>query len=150
MTNTRGTAVISTYFLGYEPKGNRLESLRNGALIATQSGVTATYGLVGAQSRGVLFVGPGINVYAGMVVGVASKLMDIEVNVCKEKQLTNNRSAGEGVNESLTPATTLSLEQSLDFIAEDELLEVTPQSLRIRKKALTEADRRVAKRAARE
>jgi GTP-binding protein len=84
-----------------------------------------------------------------MVVGAANKPMDIEVNVCKEKQLTNNRSAGEGVSESLTPATVLSLEQCLDFIAEDELLEVTPQSLRIRKKGLTEADRRVIKRAER-
>lgn len=149
LTNTRGTAVLSTYFLGYEPKGSKLESLRNGALVATQTGLTATYGLVGAQSRGVLFVGTGVNVYEGMVVGVASKLMDIEVNVCKEKQLTNNRSAGEGVSESLTPATVLSLEQSLDFIKDDELLEVTPINLRIRKKALTEAERRVTRRAER-
>lgn len=147
LTNTRGTAVMSTYFLGYEPRGSRLESLRNGALIATQSGISATYGLVGAQSRGILFIGPQVAVYEGMVVGVASKPMDIEVNVCKEKKLTNNRSSGEGVSESLTPPTTLSLEQCLDFIGEDELLEVTPVSLRIRKKALTDAQRRVAKRA---
>ena len=149
MTNTRGTAIMSTYFLGYEPKGSKLEALRNGALIATQSGTSATYGLVGAQSRGLLFIGTQLPIYAGMVVGAANKPMDIEVNVCKEKQLTNNRSAGEGVSESLTPATVLSLEQCLDFIAEDELLEVTPQSLRIRKKGLTEADRRVIKRAER-
>lgn len=147
LTNTRGTAVMSTYFLGYEPRGSRLESLRNGALIATQSGTSATYGLVGAQSRGILFIGPQVAVYEGMVVGAASKPMDIEVNVCKEKKLTNNRSSGEGVSESLTPPTTLSLEQCLDFIGEDELLEVTPVSLRIRKKALTDAQRRVAKRA---
>jgi GTP-binding protein len=149
MTNTRGTAIMSTYFLGYEPKGSKLEALRNGALIATQSGTSATYGLVGAQSRGILFIGTQLPIYAGMVVGAANKPMDIEVNVCKEKQLTNNRSAGEGVSESLTPATVLSLEQCLDFIGEDELLEVTPQSLRIRKKGLTEADRRVIKRAER-
>ncbi|HNQ31326.1 MAG TPA: translational GTPase TypA, partial [Candidatus Woesebacteria bacterium] len=147
LTNTRGTAIMSTYFLGYEPRGSRLESLRNGALIATQSGTSATYGLVGAQSRGILFIGPQVAVYEGMVVGAASKPMDIEVNVCKEKKLTNNRSSGEGVSESLTPPTTLSLEQCLDFIGEDELLEVTPVSLRIRKKALTDAERRVAKRA---
>lgn len=147
MTNTRGTAIMSTYFLGYEQKGSKLEALRNGALIATQSGTSATYGLVGAQSRGILFIGPQVAVYEGMVVGVASKPMDIEVNVCKEKKLTNNRSSGEGVSESLTPPTTLSLEQCLDFIGEDELLEVTPVSLRIRKKALTDAQRRVAKRA---
>lgn len=149
MTNTRGTAIMSTYFLGYEPKGSKLEALRNGALIATQSGTSATYGLVGAQSRGLLFVAPQVPIYQGMVVGVANKPMDIEVNVCKEKQLTNNRSSGEGVSESLTPPTALSLEQCLDFIGEDELLEVTPQSLRIRKKGLTEADRRVIKRAER-
>lgn len=149
MTNTRGTAIMSTYFLGYEQKGSKLEALRNGALIATQSGTSATYGLVGAQNRGALFIGAQIPVYMGMVVGAANKPMDIEVNVCKEKQLTNNRSSGEGVSESLTPATTLSLEQCLDFIAEDELLEVTPQNLRIRKKGLTEADRRVIKRAER-
>lgn len=149
MTNTRGTAIMSTYFLGYEPKGSKLEAIRNGALIATQSGTSATYGLVGAQNRGLLFVGPQVPIYMGMVVGVANKPMDIEVNVCKEKQLTNNRSSGEGVSEGLTPATTLSLEQCLDFIGEDELLEVTPQNLRIRKKGLSEADRRVIKRAER-
>ncbi|MEI6327084.1 MAG: translational GTPase TypA [Candidatus Roizmanbacteria bacterium] len=146
LTNTRGTAVISTYFLGYEPKGSKLESLRNGALVATQTGFAASYGLVGAQDRGTLFLSPGDPVYEGMVVGVASKPMDIEVNAIKEKQLTNNRSSGEGVKESLTSANKLSLEQSLDFIEDDELLEVTPISLRIRKRFLTEADRRVAKR----
>lgn len=148
LTNTRGTAVISTYFLGYEPKGSKLESLRNGALVATQTGTAASYGLVGAQERGSLFISPGDPVYEGMVVGVASKPMDIEVNAIKEKQLTNNRSSGEGVKESLTSASKLSLEQSLDFIEDDELLEVTPVSLRIRKRFLTEADRRVAKRSA--
>jgi len=146
MTKTRGTAVISSYFLGYEPKGPHLESLRNGALIATQSGTSASYGLVGAQERGILFLAPGEPVYQGMVVGIAAKPMDIEVNAIKEKQLTNNRSSGEGVKEQLTPPTRLSLEQCLDFINDDELLEVTPTSLRIRKRYLTEADRRVAKR----
>jgi GTP-binding protein len=146
LTKTRGTAVMSTYFLGYEPKGSRLESSRNGALIATQSGITAAYGLIGSQDRGTLFVGVGVPVYEGMVVGLSNKPMDIEVNVCKEKKLTNNRSSGEGVAESLAPATILSLEQSLDFIADDELLEVTPTSLRVRKKALIEAERRVKKR----
>jgi GTP-binding protein len=146
MTKTRGTAVISSYVLGYEPKGPHLESLRNGALIATQTGTSASYGLVGAQERGILFLAPGEPVYQGMVVGIAAKPMDIEVNAIKEKQLTNNRSSGEGVKEQLTPPTRLSLEQCLDFINDDELLEVTPISLRIRKRYLTEADRRVAKR----
>lgn len=146
MTKTRGTAILSTFFLGYESKIGKVDSTRNGALIATQSGTTASYGIIGAQGRGILFVGPGVDVYQGMVVGLSSKLMDVDVNVCKEKQLTNNRSSGEGVSESLTPATTLSLEQCLDFIGDDELLEVTPISLRIRKKGLTEAERRVTKR----
>ena len=113
-----------------------------------QSGTSASYGLVGAQERGILFLAPGEPVYQGMVVGIAAKPMDIEVNAIKEKQLTNNRSSGEGVKEQLTPPTRLSLEQCLDFINDDELLEVTPTSLRIRKRYLTEADRRVAKRKA--
>jgi GTP-binding protein len=146
LTRTRGTAVLSTYFLGYEARGGKLESMRNGAMIATQSGTSASYGLIGAQDRGTLFINPGEAVYEGMVVGVAAKPMDVEVNVCKEKQLTNNRSSGEGVKEQLTPATKPSLEQCLDFIGEDELLEVTPLNLRLRKQGLTEAQRRVTKR----
>jgi GTP-binding protein len=146
LTKTRGTALMSTYLLGYEPKGAKMESIRNGALIATQSGTTLSYGLINAQDRGTMFVGPGVEVYEGMVVGVSNREMDIEVNVCKAKQLTNNRSSGEGVSEGLEPAVTLSLEQCLDFINEDELLEVTPLNLRMRKKYLTEAERRRARR----
>lgn len=146
LTKTRGTAVMSTYFLGYFPKGEKAESIRNGALVAVKSGVAVTYGLVNAQDRGVLFVSPGEQIYEGMVVGVGTREFDIEVNVCKEKKLTNNRSAGEGVSVPLTPATKLSLEQCLDFIADDEYLEVTPQNLRIRKKILSLVERRVAKR----
>lgn len=146
MTKTRGTAIMSTYFLGYLPKGDRLDSTRNGALIAVKPGEAMTYGLVNAQDRGTLFVSPGEKIYEGMVVGVGSREFDIEVNVCKEKQQTNNRSAGEGVSVPLIPATTLSLEQALDFINEDEFLEVTPNHLRIRKKILSFTKRRVAKR----
>jgi len=143
LTKTRGTAVMSTYLLGYEPRVAKMESLRNGALIAVKPGVSMTYGLINAQERGTLFVGTGVEIYEGQVVGLANRPQDIEVNVCKEKQLTNNRSAGEGVSVALVPPTILSLEQSLDFINEDELLEVTPQNLRIRKRFLTEAARRV-------
>ena len=143
LTKTRGTAHMSSYYLGYEKKGAHLKTDRNGALIAVKAGTTFSYGLINAQDRGMLFVGVGTNVYEGMVVGVASRNLDIEVNVCKTKQLTNNRSSGEGVSEQLTPATILSLEQSLDFINDDELLEVTPQSLRIRKQHLSLVDRRV-------
>ncbi len=146
MTKTRGTAIMSTYFLGYEPKGSKLESLRNGALVAVKSGTALNYGLQNAQDRGMLFIGSGVEVYEGMVVGLASRDMDIEVNVCKAKQLTNNRSSGEGVNISVSPHTELSLEQSLDFINDDELLEVTPISLRIRKKHLTSSTRRTQSR----
>mgnify|MGYP005838312443 CR=1 FL=1 len=146
LTNTRGTAVMHTYLLGYEPLGTDMESIRRGALISTQGGETLTYGLANAQIRGYMFYGPGTQVYEGMVVGMASQERDIEVNVCKAKQLTNNRSSGEGVKAILEPPTTLSLEQYLDIIGDDELLEVTPKNLRLRKKHLTIAARRVQKR----
>ena len=123
-----------------------MESLRNGALISVKPGTSLSYGLANAQERGTLFIGTGVEVYEGMVVGVSSREDDIEVNVCKAKQLTNNRSSGEGVSVSVEPPTILSLEQTLDFIADDELLEVTPINLRVRKRYLTQAGRRVTKR----
>ncbi len=143
MTKTRGTAIMSTYFLGYLPKGGKLDSIRNGALVAVKPGEAMTYGLVNAQDRGILFVGPREQIYEGMVVGVGTREFDVEINVCKEKKLTNNRSAGEGTSIPLTPATVMSLEQCLDFITEDEYLEVTPLNLRIRKKILSLTQRRV-------
>lgn len=146
MTKTRGTAIMSTYFIGYHPKSGKLDSIRNGALVAVKSGEAMTYGLVNAQDRGTLFVSPGDKIYEGMVVGVGAREFDIEVNVCKEKKLTNNRSAGEGVSVALVPATVMSLEQSLDFINDDEYLEVTPLNLRIRKMVLSLVHRRVANR----
>jgi len=146
MTKTRGTAIMSTYFLGYFPKGVEMGSVRNGALVAVKSGTAMTYGLVNAQDRGTLFVGPGAEIYEGLVVGLGNREFDIEVNVCKEKKLTNNRSAGEGVSVPLTPATPLTLEQALDFINEDEMLEVTPKSIRVRKKHLSQTQRRVISR----
>ncbi len=146
MTKTRGTAIMSTYFLGYFPRTSTMSSVRSGALVAVKAGTAMTYGLVNAQDRGTLFVDVGEEVYEGMVVGVGSREFDVEVNICKEKKLTNNRSAGEGVSVPLIPASPLTLEQALDFIAEDELLEVTPQSLRIRKKHLSTTQRRVVSR----
>lgn len=146
MTKTRGTAAMSSYSLGYQPKGGSMDSVRNGALIAASSGTTNTYGLLNAQERGYLFVGPAIPVYEGMIVGVSSRDQDIEVNVCKEKKLTNNRSSGEGVSLALTPASPLSLEEALDFINDDEYLEVTPSNIRVRKIYLTQSDRRRASR----
>lgn len=143
LTKTKGTIQINSYLLGFEKKGSKLETLRNGALIAVKPGTTVSYGLINAQERGTLFVGTDIKVYEGMVVGMANRNLDIEVNVCKTKQLTNNRSSGEGVSSKVTSPTILSLEQCLDFIAEDELLEVTPLSLRIRKKYLTQVERKI-------
>ena len=146
LTKTRGTATMHTFFLGYFPKSQKMESIRNGALVAVKSGVSLSYGLAKAQERGDLFVEPGAQIYEGMVVGLSSRDLDIEVNICKAKKLTNNRSVGEGVKIQLTPPTILSLEQALDFINEDELLEVTPTSLRIRKKILSTVHRRAAQR----
>ena len=143
LTKTRGTAILSSYFLGYLPRGLKMESSRNGALIAVKSGEAVTYGLVKSQNRGILFIGTGVQVYEGMVVGLSSREMDIEVNVTKEKQLTNNRSAGEGVSVALIPASPMSLEQALDFINDDEILEVTPLNIRIRKEHLSLTKRRV-------
>ena len=146
LTATRGTAVMSTFFLGYEPMGSSVGSTRNGALTSSQAGDTLTYGLLNAESRGMLFYGPGVKVYEGMVVGLSSQDRDIEVNVCRAKKLTNNRSSGEGVKSALEPPMVLSLEQYLDVIGDDELLEVTPKSLRLRKVYLTQNERRVMQR----
>lgn len=146
MTKTRGTGIMSTFFLGYFPKGSDMGTVRNGALVAVKAGTAVTYGLVNAQDRGMLFVGPGEEVYEGMVVGVGNREFDIEVNVCKEKKLTNLRSAGEGVSVPLTPASPLTLEQALDFINDNEMLEVTPKGIRVRKKSLSHVERRVADR----
>lgn len=146
MTKTRGTAIMSTYFLGYMPRGNKLDSIRNGALVATKTGEALRYGIVNAQDRGILFVSPHDQIYEGMVVGIGTREFDVEINVCKEKQLSNNRSVGEGSSIPLTPATVMSLEQCLDFINDDEYLEVTPISLRIRKQILSITQRRVSNR----
>ena len=114
-----------------------MESTRNGALIAIKAGETVTYGLVKSQSRGTLLLEQESKFMKVMVVGLSSREMDIEVNVVKEKQLTNNRSAGEGVSVGLIPASPMSLEQALDFINDDEMLEVTPLNIRIRKEHLS-------------
>ena len=105
-----------------------------------------TYGLVNAQDRGTLFVGPGVQVYEGMVVGLGSREFDIEVHVCREKKLTNNRSSGDGVADSLTPASPFTLEEALDFINDDEMVEVTMKNIRIRKTFLKLNDRKVSQR----
>ena len=146
MTDTKGNGVLNTLFDGYGPYKGDIQYRKQGSLIAFESGESVTYGLFNAQERGVLFIGPGEKVYSGMVVGQNGKGDDIEVNVCKKKQLTNTRASGSDDALKLTPPRLLSLEQSIEFIETDELLEVTPKSLRIRKKIL---DPTLRKRAAR-
>ncbi len=136
LTDTKGNGVINTIFEDYMPYKGDISYRKFGSLIAFETGEAITYGLFNAQERGTLFIGPGEKVYGGMIVGENAKTDDIEVNVCKKKQLTNTRAAGSDDALRLTPPKKLSLEQALDYIDTDELLEVTPSSLRIRKKIL--------------
>ena len=136
MTDTKGNGILNTTFDGYGPYKGDIQYRKQGSLIAFEAGEAITYGLYNAQERGTLFIGPGEKVYSGMVVGQNGKGEDIELNVCKKKQLTNTRSSSADEALRLTPPKILSLEQALDFIDTDELLEVTPDSLRIRKKIL--------------
>ena len=136
LTLTKGEGLINNIFEAYEPYKGDIETRQNGALIAFETGDATTYGLNNAESRGVLFITPGTKVYAGMVVGKNSRNEDMEVNICKKKALTNVRASGSDDTVKLTPATIYSLEQCLDFIGDDELVEVTPQSLRLRKRQL--------------
>ena len=136
ITQTKGTIVMNALMTGYQPLGAPLQQLRNGALIAFEQGVTTPYALEMAQARGTIFVNPGEKVYAGEVIGLNSRSEDLEINVCKAKHLTNMRSSSSDGIVQITPATILSLEQCLDFIENDEMLEVTPQHLRLRKKEL--------------
>ena len=136
MTDTKGNGILNTMFDGYEPYKGEIAYRATGSLIAFESGEAVTYGLFSAQERGTLFIGPGAKVYSGMVIGQCSKAEDIELNVCKKKHLTNTRSSSADEALTLVPPKVLSLEQAIDFIDTDELLEVTPESLRIRKKIL--------------
>ncbi len=136
MTDTKGNGIMNSSFNGYGPYKGDIQYRKQGSLIAFEAGEAITYGLYNAQERGTLFIGPGEKVYSGMVVGQSSRGEDIELNVCKKKQLTNTRSSSADEALRLTPPKVLSLEQALEFIDTDELLEVTPSSLRIRKKIL--------------
>ncbi|MEG0214819.1 MAG: translational GTPase TypA [Hungatella sp.] len=136
MTDTKGNGIMNTIFDDYAPFKGELNYRKTGSLIAYESGESITYGLYGAQERGILFIGAGVKVYAGMVVGQNPKAEDIEINVCKSKKLTNTRSSGADDALKLSPPKEMSLEQCLDFIDVDELLEITPTSLRVRKKML--------------
>ena len=136
LTDTRGEGIMASVFDSYAPFKGELNRRNTGSLIAFETGESITYGLFNAQERGALFIGPGVPVYGGMVVGVSPKQEDIPVNVCKKKQLTNMRASGSDEALRLVPPRNLSLEQCLEFLADDELLEVTPKSLRIRKRIL--------------
>lgn len=142
LTDTKGNGIMNTAFDGYAPYKGEIQYRKNGSLIAFETGEALTYGLFNAQERGTLFITPGERVYAGMVVGQNAKTDDIEINVCRAKHLTNTRASGSDDALKLSPPRILSLEEALDFIDTDELLEVTPKSLRIRKKILDSRMRR--------
>jgi GTP-binding protein len=136
ITNTKGTVIMNSLMIGYQPLGAPLQKLRNGVLIAYETGITTPYSLETAEARGTVFVDAAQKVYAGQIVGLNRRNDDMEINVCKAKHLTNMRSSSSDGTVQLTPSTIFSLEQCLDFIENDELLEVTPKSLRLRKREL--------------
>ena len=142
LTNTKGTIVMHSLSIGSQPMGKALQQLRNGVLIAFETGITTPYSLQTAEERGDVFVNPAVKVYAGQIIGLNKRAEDLEMNVCKAKQLTNMRSSSSDGVVQLTPPTIFSLEECLDFIEEDELLEVTPKNLRLRKKELNPAMRK--------
>ena len=144
LTATKGTVIMNSLPHGYQPLGAKLTQSRNGVLIAFEAGTTTPYALQAAEARGELYVGPGMTVYAGMIIGLNRRQEDMEINVCKAKHLTNMRSSSSDGVVQLTPYTDLSLEQCIDFIEDDELLEVTPKSLRLRKRYLDANERKRA------
>ena len=147
LTATRGTAIMSSLPHGYKPVTGRYHPERNGALIAFEAGTSTAYALDAAQARGILFIPPGVPVYQGMIVGLSNKKEDLDINICKEKQLTNMRTHASDGAIQLTPYTQYSLEQCIDFLLDDELLEVTPKSLRLRKRQLDPIKRKRENRA---
>lgn len=144
LTATKGTVIMNSLPHGYRPLGGKIPKTRNGVLIAFEAGTTTPYALETAEARGELLVGPGVEVYAGMIVGIYNRQEDLEINVCRAKHLTNMRSKSSDGTVQLTPFTNLSLEQSIDFIEDDELLEVTPKNLRLRKRFLDANERKRA------
>ena len=136
LTDTKGEGIMNTLFDSYKPYKGDIPSRSTGSLVAFESGEAVTYGLYNAQERGTLFIGAGVPVYEGLVVGESPKADDINVNVCKKKHLTNTRSSGADDALRLIPPKVMSLEEAIEFIAADELIEVTPENIRIRKKIL--------------
>jgi len=145
MTQTRGLGIMNTLFKDYEPQISDLSSGPHGSLIAFEAGTTNSYGMINAQERGVLFIKPAQEIYTGQIVGQTSKPEDLEVNVCKEKRLSNMRSKGDGVSEGLNVPREMGLEDALEYIGDDELVEVTPKNIRMRKKILDSLDRKKKK-----
>lgn len=141
LTATRGMGVMNTLFHGYQPMAGAIQSRNSSSIVAWEAGTTTNYGLKNAEERGTLFLGPGIEVYEGMVVGETLRGLDIPVNVCKKKHLTNMRSSNKDIEVRLTPPRDLSLDEAIEYLAEDELLEVTPLNYRIRKRILSTDDR---------
>lgn len=144
LTATKGTAVMNSLLIGYEPAGPTLQQLRNGVLISAETGNAVIYGLKVVEERGVSFIPPGTKVYQGMIIGLNKRSEDMDINACKEKKLTNVRASSTDMTTQLTPHTELSLEEALDFIESDELLEVTPLNLRMRKRYLLPHERKRA------
>ncbi len=138
LTNTKGLGIMNSLFEGYQEFKGEFESNPHGSLVATETGTTRTYGLMGAEERGTLFVGPGVEVYEGQIVGQNAKELDLRVNVCREKQLSNMRAKSDGGMEFLKVPRDMSLEESLEYLGDDELAEITPKSVRLRKLYLTE------------
>ena len=141
MTDTNGNGIMNQLFAGYEPYKGDIQTRERGSIVVHETGSSTGYGLFNTQDRGRLFIGPGVEVYEGMIVGECSRNEDIVCNVCKKKQMTNTRAAGSDDALRLVPHSTLSLEQSMEFIKDDELLEVTPESLRLRKRVLSKEQR---------
>ena len=141
LTDTKGEGIMASVFDSYAPMKGEIQRRNTGSLVAFETGEAVTYGLFNAQERGVLFIGAGTPVYAGMVVGETPRAEDISVNVCKKKQLTNMRASGSDDALRLIPPRQMSLEQCLEFLADDELLECTPENLRLRKRILDHGDR---------
>ena len=148
LTDTKGEGTMNSIFDCYEPYKGEIQARTRGVLVAFEPGTSITYGLYNAQERGELLIGAGVEVYEGMIVGINSRNEDISINVCKEKHLTNTRASGSDDALRLVPPVQMSLEKAIEFIAEDELVEITPKNIRLRKKILNNKDReRMARRA---
>ena len=141
LTATRGMGIMNTLFHGYHPMAGQMTTRQTGSLVAWDAGVSTNYGLKNAEDRGILFIGPGVDVYEGMVVGENAKSGDLTINICKKKNLTNMRQSNKDIEVRLSTPKDMSLDEKIEYLADDDLLEVTPASLRIRKSILNSEER---------